>query len=57
MCRFLESTDDRVALDAWKYLSDRVHGKPAQSMKLDGEGFSAGLVLIHSIPRGTKWSV
>jgi hypothetical protein len=35
--RFLESSDDRVALDASKYLNDRVHGKPKQAMQMAGE--------------------
>lgn len=30
--KFLHSDDERISLDAWKYLNDRVHGKPAQAM-------------------------
>jgi hypothetical protein len=38
--RFLESPDDKIALDAWKYLNDRVYGKPKQAMQLAREGGS-----------------
>lgn len=30
---FLESEDPRIALDATKYLTDRVYGKPTQALK------------------------
>ncbi len=30
--RFLHSDDERIAFDAWKYLNDRVHGKPVQAV-------------------------
>jgi hypothetical protein len=33
---FLESSDG-VALEAWKYLNNRVYWRPRQSMKLAGE--------------------
>jgi hypothetical protein len=34
--RFLDSEDEKVALDCWKYLNDRVHGKPKQSVESTG---------------------
>lgn len=30
--RYLDSEDDKVSLDCWKYLHDRVYGKPAQAL-------------------------
>lgn len=35
---FLKSDDERIKLDAWKYLNDRVHGKPAQSVDMTTKG-------------------
>jgi hypothetical protein len=32
--RYLESPDDKVSLDCWKYLNDRVDGKPTQAVDL-----------------------
>lgn len=34
--KFLYSEDERVSLDAWKYLNDRVHGKPKQAVENTG---------------------
>jgi hypothetical protein len=34
--RFLDSDDEKVSLDAWKYLNDRVHGKPKQAVENTG---------------------
>jgi hypothetical protein len=34
---FLESKDERIALDATKYLSDRLYGKASQAMTLSGD--------------------
>lgn len=34
--RFLDSEDEKVSLDAWKYLNDRVHGKPKQAVENTG---------------------
>jgi hypothetical protein len=36
--RYLDSEDDKVSLDCWKYLHDRVMGKPAQSLDLNHGG-------------------
>jgi len=33
----LKSEDERIKLDAAKYLSDRLYGKAAQSMKVEGD--------------------
>lgn len=44
--KFLESKDQRVSLDAWKYLNDRVHGKPAQAMDVTSKGDSIKAILI-----------
>ena len=33
--RYLNSEDDRVSLDCWKYLHDRVYGKPKQAIEGD----------------------
>lgn len=33
----LASKDEKVRLDCLKYLTDRVHGKPAQSMAIIGD--------------------
>jgi hypothetical protein len=41
--RFLESPDERIAFDAWKYLNDRVYGKPPQSMRLGSDPDAAPL--------------
>ena len=35
---FLESEDERIALDACKYLTDRLFGKAPQSVSLDHSG-------------------
>jgi hypothetical protein len=35
---FLESNDERIALDATKYLTDRLYGKPPQSVALNHSG-------------------
>lgn len=36
--KFLNSDDERISLDAWKYLNDRVHGKPAQAVDMTSKG-------------------
>jgi hypothetical protein len=33
---FLESTDQRIALDATRYLTDRIFGKPTQALTHNG---------------------
>jgi hypothetical protein len=49
---FLESDDQRIALDATKYLTDRLFGKSPQSMRLSGDKDAPlGVTLISSIPR------
>jgi hypothetical protein len=35
---FLESDDEKIVLDAMKYLTDRLFGKPAQSVDLNHSG-------------------
>lgn len=35
--RFLDSEDEKVSFDAWKLLNERVYGKAAQSMKIEGD--------------------
>ena len=35
---FLDSTDERIALDATKFLSDRLYGKAPQSVALKHSG-------------------
>jgi hypothetical protein len=34
---FLESEDERIALDATKYLTDRLFGKPTQALTHSGD--------------------
>lgn len=36
--KMLDSSDERVALDALKYLADQKYGKAPQAMELSGEG-------------------
>lgn len=36
--RFLNSDDERIALDAFKYLKDRLEGKPPQAVDLKHKG-------------------
>ena len=40
---FLESEDERIALDATKYLTDRLYGKAPQSVDLNHSGEIDGL--------------
>jgi len=47
--RFLDSSDERIAFDAWKYLNDRVYGKPPQSMRLGSDPDAAPLPSEHRI--------
>ncbi|HEY5330876.1 MAG TPA: hypothetical protein VIJ79_13395 [Acidobacteriaceae bacterium] len=35
---FLDSEDERIALDATKYLSDRLYGKASQALEHTGTG-------------------
>lgn len=35
---FIESDDERIALDAIKYITDRVYGKAPQSLDLNHDG-------------------
>lgn len=44
--KFLQSEDERISLDAWKYLNDRVHGKPAQAVDHTSKGEQIGRVLV-----------
>ena len=47
---FLESKDERIALDATKYLSDRLYGKASQAVEMTGGG-GGPIQLVSSIPR------
>jgi len=47
---FLESKDERIALDATKYLSDRLYGKASQAVEMTG-GVGGPIQLVSSIPR------
>lgn len=44
--KFLRSNDERISLDAWKYLNDRVHGKPAQSVDMTTKGKEINAIVI-----------
>ena len=39
---FIESNDPRIALDATKYLTDRLYGKAANSLDLNHSGKDGG---------------
>ena len=39
---FVESDDERIALDATKYLTDRLYGKAAHSLDLNHSGKDGG---------------
>jgi hypothetical protein len=45
--RYLNSEDERISLDAWKYLNDRVHGKPAQAVDMTTKGESIAQVIVN----------
>lgn len=36
--KYLNSSDERVSLDAAKYLTDRLYGKARQAVELSGQG-------------------
>jgi hypothetical protein len=42
------SRDERIVLEALKYLSDRAYGKARQSIEATGQG-NVGVVLVHSV--------
>lgn len=42
----LKSTDERIKLDAGKYLTDRLYGKPAQAVDMTSKGESLITKLI-----------
>jgi hypothetical protein len=45
--RFLESADDRVALEATKYLHDQAYGRAPQSLEVGGPG--GGSIKIEAV--------
>jgi hypothetical protein len=47
---FLSSKDEKIALDATKYLTDRLYGKAALTVTAEHSG-NVGLQLIHSVPQ------
>jgi hypothetical protein len=47
--KFLYSEDERVSLDAWKYLNDRVHGKPAQAVDMTSKGEKVAAAIVIDI--------
>lgn len=49
----LRSEDERIRLDAGKYLTDRLYGKAHQAVDLNHSG-EMGLVLKNSIPRPAR---
>lgn len=51
--KFLKSRDERISLDAWKYLNDRVHGKPPQAVDMNVKG-SLGVTMVTSVPRPVR---
>ena len=34
---FLNSDDEKIKLEAWKYLNDRVHGRPQQALDIKAD--------------------
>lgn len=48
--RFLSSNDEKIALDATKYLTDRLYGKAALTVTAEHSG-NLGLQLVHSVPQ------
>ena len=42
------SKDERIVLEALKYLSDRAYGKARQSIEASGQG-NVEVVLVHSV--------
>jgi hypothetical protein len=50
---FIESDDERIALDATKYLTDRLYGKAPRS--LEHTGACGGIIqLVSNIPRPAR---
>jgi hypothetical protein len=47
---FLASDDERIALEATKYLTDRLYGKAKITVDAEHSG-NLGLTLIHSVPQ------
>ena len=47
---FIDSDDERIALDATKYLTDRLYGKASQAVEMTGGG-GGPIQLVSSIPR------
>jgi hypothetical protein len=47
---FLASKDEKIALDATKYLTDRLYGKAALTVQAEHTG-NVGLQLVHSVPQ------
>jgi len=43
----MSSNDERIRLEALKYLSDRAYGRPAQSVQLQGDAESFKVVVEH----------
>ena len=48
--QFLSSKDEKIALDATKYLTDRLYGKATLTVNAEHSG-NVGLQLIHSVPQ------
>lgn len=48
--RFLNSKDDKIALEATKYLTDRLYGKAVVPVQAEHSG-NVGLQLVHSVPQ------
>jgi hypothetical protein len=44
------SDDERIVLEAMKYLTDRAYGKARQSIDASAVG-TLGIALVHSVPR------
>lgn len=47
---FLNSDDEKIRLDATKYITDRLHGKAPQSVDTTVKG-EVGLAILSAIPR------
>jgi len=51
--KYLNSHDERISLDAWKYLNDRAYGKAQQAVTVSGDdekplGFRVEIVHVGS---------